>query len=58
ELAAEFCCTTKCIRDTIHQYRQTGSNKSRPRSGRPPVLSRYKKRKLFRVTRKIPKIKY
>src|SRR4051812_42263557 len=58
ELAAEFGCTTKCIRDIIHRCTQTGSNQSRPRSGRPQVLSAHNNRMLYRTARKVPKLKY
>jgi len=58
ELAREFRCTAKCIRDTISRYNKTGSNASRPRSRQPPKLTRREKRTLLRTVRKTPKITY
>jgi transposase len=58
ELAFEFGCTPKCIRDTLRRYAQTGSNQSRPRSGRPQVLSVHDNRMLYRTARKAPKLEY
>ena len=58
ELAEEFSCISKCIRDTLKRYQQTGSNASRARSGRPPILSRREERALWRQARKNAKIQY
>ena len=58
ELAEEFSVTSKCIRDTIRRYRQTGCNTSRPRSGRPSILTRREIRTIYRLARKYPKIEY
>jgi transposase len=58
ELAAEFLVTSKCVRDTLRRYSKTGSNTSRPRSGRPSILTPREIRTLYRHTRKTPKIQY
>jgi transposase len=58
ELAAEFGVTSQTIRNTLRRYSKTGSNASRPRSGRPPILSTRESRTLYRHARKAPKITY
>ena len=58
ELAEEFSVTSKCIRDTLRRHHQTGTNASRERSRRPPILTRREIRTLYRHARKNPKIKY
>jgi hypothetical protein len=55
ELATEFSVTPKCVRDTLPRYRATGSNESRPRSGRLQKLTRHDIRILWRLRRKTPK---
>jgi transposase len=39
------------IHDTIERYRETGAGTSRPRSGRPPILTDRDKRHIVRIVR-------
>jgi transposase len=56
ELAAEFSVTSQCVRNTLRRYSKTGSNASRPRAGRHPILSTRDSRILYRHARKASKI--
>jgi transposase len=58
ELADEFGSTPKCIRDTIQCWNNHKTTKSLPRKGRPSILTHCKKRRLFCIARKYPKIEY
>ncbi|KAF1940409.1 hypothetical protein EJ02DRAFT_456037, partial [Clathrospora elynae] len=58
ELANEFGCLRCAIQKTIHRYKPTGNNQSRPRSGQPPKLSSREKRYAYRLVRQFPKIEY
>jgi transposase len=58
ELAAEFSVTSQCVRNTLCRYSKTGSNASRPRAGRHPILSARDSRTLYRHAPKAPKITY
>jgi transposase len=58
ELAAEFSVTSQCVRNTLRRYSKTGSNASRPRAGRHPILSIRDSRTLYRHVPKAPKITY
>jgi transposase len=58
ELAAEFGVTRQTIHNTLRRHRETGSNASRPRSGRPSILTERENRILYRHVRKASKIQY
>jgi len=58
EVAAAIQRSERAIRDLRLEYRQTGSVQDKPRSGRPPVLSKQQKKILFRKVRAAPKIEY
>jgi len=57
-LAAEFGCATSAIKYTIRTYTQRATTQDRPRSGRPPILSRWQKKIVYRKARAQPKIEY
>jgi transposase len=48
----------RTIRDLRAKYRQTGSVQDKPRSGRPPVLSKQQKKIIYRKVRSTPKMEY
>jgi hypothetical protein len=58
ELVAEFGRSKSAIRYTLRTYTNTTNPVDKPRSGRPPVLSRHQKRMLYRKVRAAPKIEY
>ena len=58
ELAAEFGCSMSAIKYTIRTYSQRATTQDRPRSGRPPILSRRQKKIVYRKARAQPKIEY
>ncbi|KAF1934903.1 hypothetical protein EJ02DRAFT_329296, partial [Clathrospora elynae] len=49
ELANEFGCLHYAIQKTIHQYKTTSNNQSRPCSSQPPKLSSQEKRYAYRL---------
>jgi transposase len=58
ELAAEFGRSKSAIKYTIRTYTKTATTKDQPRSGRPPILSLYQKKIIYRKARATPKIEY
>jgi transposase len=58
EVAHAYGRTDRCIRKIHPKYRQTGTTKDKPRSGRPPVLSHAQKKVIYRIVRAAPKIEY
>jgi transposase len=58
ELVAEFGRSMSAIRYTLRTYANTTNPIDKPRSGRPPVLSRHQKKILYRAVRATPKIEY
>jgi transposase len=56
EVAAAIQRSERAIRDL--KYRQTGSVQDKPRSGRPPVLSKQQKKIIYKKVRAAPKIEY
>jgi hypothetical protein len=58
KLVAEFRRSKSAIRYTIRTYANTTNPVDKPRSGRPPVLSRHQKEILYRKVRAAPKIEY
>jgi transposase len=58
ELAAEFGRSESAIKYTIRTYTKAATTEERPRSGRPPILSRHQKKIIYRKARATPKIEY
>jgi transposase len=58
EVAVAIQRSERAIRDLRLKYRQTGSVQDKPRSGRPPVLSKQQKKIIYRKVRAAPKIEY
>jgi transposase len=58
ELASEFECSKFTIHDTIKRYLLHQTTSDLPRSGRPPGVSSYTKKILYRKARVAPKIEY
>ena len=58
ELVPEFGRSASAIKYTIKTYTNRATTVERPRSGRPPILSRHQKRLLYRKVRANPKIEY
>jgi transposase len=58
EVAAAIQRSERAIRDLRLKYRQTGSVQDKPRSGRPPVLSKQQKKIIYREVRAALKIEY
>jgi hypothetical protein len=56
EIAAYFERTPQGIGRLIKKHNTTGSVEDLPRSGRPPILSRHQKKKVYRKARSEPKI--
>src|SRR5258707_9516722 len=54
EIATRLGVARSTISYTKKRVRQTGSHRSRPRSGRPEVLSSRDKRRIVRAARKEP----
>jgi transposase len=58
EVAATIQRSERAIRDLRLKYRQTGSIRDKPRTGRPSVLSNRQKIIIYRKARAAPKIEY
>ena len=58
EVANAFGRTDRCIRKLYAKFNTTHTTVDRPRSGRPPILSRHARKLLYRAARKSPKITY
>jgi transposase len=58
EAAASIGRSERAVRDIRTKYYQTGSVTDKPRSGRPPVLSKQQKKIIYRKARATPKIEY
>ena len=58
EVAAQFNTSQRTVQRTLKRYNETGSNLSKPHSGRSTSLSRRQRRLLLRIARKYPKIEY
>jgi transposase len=58
EAAASIGRSERAVRDLHTKYRQTGSVTDKPRSSRPPVLSKQQKIIIYRKARATPKIEY
>jgi transposase len=58
EVAKHYGRTERCIQNLRTQYSQTGTTKDKPRSGRPPILSLYQKKIIYRKARAAPKLEY
>jgi transposase len=58
ELAQEFGCSRRTIRNTFNRWKNHNTTQSLPRKGRPEKLNRVEKRALIRAVRSDPKIEY
>lgn len=58
QVADTFGRSERGIRDIRQRYQQTGKTTDQPRSGRPPILSHYQKKIIYRKARAEPKITY
>ncbi|KAF1828815.1 hypothetical protein BDW02DRAFT_537484, partial [Decorospora gaudefroyi] len=58
EIATAMFCSQRTIQKTIQRWNTTSTNNSRPRAGRPPILSWRDRRLLLRIAKKYPKIEY
>lgn len=58
DLAAEFKRSESAIKYTIKTYATRAKTQERPRSGRPPIISKRQKKLLWRTVRAQPKIQY
>jgi transposase len=58
EIADHFGRSPQGIGRLLKKYHSTGTTADKPRSGRPPVLSRHQKKPIYRAARKAPKIEY
>lgn len=58
KLAARYNRSESTIRYTINTYASRPTTEDRPRSGRPPILSRHQQKLVYRAARKTPKIGY
>jgi transposase len=58
EAAASIGRSERAVCDLRTKYRQTDSVTDKPRSGRPPVLSKQQKKIIYRKARATPKIEY
>ncbi len=56
--AASLNCSQSCVKDTTKRFTTTHKTASRPRIGRPPVLTRREHRLLARIVKKHPKIQF
>ncbi|KAH7349221.1 hypothetical protein BKA66DRAFT_600332 [Pyrenochaeta sp. MPI-SDFR-AT-0127] len=57
-IAETLGCSQRCVQKTISRWETTQSNASRPRSGRPPVITRRERRRQLRIAQKYLKIEY
>ena len=58
EIAANLGCSQRCVQKTIARWKDTSSNTTKARDGRPPVLTRRDHRRLLRIAKKNPQIEY
>ena len=58
EVANAFSRTDCCICKLYAKFNTTHTTVERPRSGRPPILSRHARKLVYRAVRKSPKITY
>jgi transposase len=58
EVARAIHCSERSVRHLRLKYHQTGTIQDKPRSGRPPVLSKPQKKIIYRKVRFTPKIEY
>ena len=58
KVAGALNCSQRCVQKTVARWKATSSNTSRPRAGRPPILTSRDHRQLLRIARKNPRIEY
>jgi transposase len=58
KVADALKCSQRCVQRTVARWKATSSNTSRPRAGRPPILTSIDHRQLLRIARKNPRIEY
>jgi transposase len=58
EIAQYFGRTTQGIGKILKKYNTTHTVEDKPRSGRPPILSRHQKKLIYRAARAAPKVEY
>ena len=58
EVAALYNTTQRTVQRILKRWETTGSTTTKPRSGRPSTLSHRERRKILRIVRKYPKIRY
>src|SRR4051794_18039487 len=58
EVADALGCSQSCVKRTKRRIMNTATTTSRPRMGRPPILTRRDHRRLARVIKKFPKIEF
>jgi transposase len=58
EVARAIHRSERGVRHLRLKYHQTGTIQDKPRSGRPPVLSKQQKKIIYRKVRSTPKIEY
>ena len=56
--AASLNCSQSCVKDTTKRFTITHKTASRPRIGRPPVLTRREHQLLARIVKKHLKIQF
>ena len=58
EVADALHCSESCVKRTKRRILNTATTTSRPRMGRPPILTRRDHRRLARIVKKYPKIEF
>jgi transposase len=58
EIADYFERTPQEIGRLLKKYHSTNTTADKPRSSRPPILSRHQKKIIYRAAQKAPKIEY
>jgi len=58
EIANALGCSQRCVQKTLQRWKSTNSNSSRPRAGRPHVLTARDVRKVLRLAKRFPKVEY
>ena len=58
QIGGKIFCTSTTVSTTLQRNPLRNAGQTRPRSGRPPALSRVDKRNILRIIRRNPKITY